>query len=86
MTTSIFEPPKVSEGPSHRSMSMLVQYLWSQDLSVYSFIQVYEGYRNNNEALDFVTQALDFAVPILSKDWEFVKLEQGKGFLITSNL
>lgn len=81
MNISIFEPPKGSEG-----LSMLVQGLWLPDLSMCSFMQVILGYRDENEALHFVTQALDFAVPMLSEDWEFVKLKHGKGFLITSNL
>jgi len=37
---------------------------------MYSFMQVCLGYRVENETLHFVTQALDFAVPVLSKDTE----------------
>lgn len=70
MNVSIFEPHKGSEGLSHRSVSMLVQCLWLQELSMYSFMQIYLGYRDDNEALRFVTQALDFADPMLSKDSE----------------
>lgn len=33
-------------------------------------MQVYLGYRDDNEALHFVTQALDFAEPMFSKDSE----------------
>lgn len=60
MDITIFDPPK-------RSMSMLLQCLSLQDLSMYIFMQVCLGYRDNNKALHFGTQALDFADLMLSK-------------------
>lgn len=69
MNTSIFEPPKDFEGLSHGSMS------------TYSFMQVYLGYRDDNEALHFVTRALDFAVLHFQKTWRICEVKTQESIL-----